>query len=81
MDNFCIGVLCELCLVIIRFEVVYVVVEKYVWILRKIKKLNRIFLIKCILLSLMNLYFFVVNWFLKEKKEIFGVIIYYLMFW
>lgn len=75
MDNFCIGVLYELCLVIIRFEVVYVVVEKYVWILRKIKKLNRIFLIKCILLSLMNLYFFVVNWFLKEKKEIFGVII------
>lgn len=81
MDNFCISVLYELCLVIIRFEVVYVVVEKYVWILRKIKKLNRIFLIKCILLSLMNLYFFVVNWFLKEKKEIFGVIIYYLMFW
>lgn len=75
MDNFCISVLYELCLVIIRFEVVYVVVEKYVWILRKIKKLNRIFLIKCILLSLMNLYFFVVNWFLKEKKEIFGVII------
>lgn len=75
MDNFCIVVLYELCLVIIRFEVVYVVVEKYVWILRKIKKLNRIFLIKCILLSLMNLYFFVVNWFLKEKKEIFGVII------
>lgn len=76
MDNFCISVLYELCLVIIRFEVVYVVVEKYVWILRKIKKkLNRIFLIICILLSLMNLYFFVVNWFLKEKKEIFGVII------
>lgn len=24
--------------------------------------------------------FFVVNWFLKENKEIFGVIIYYLMF-
>lgn len=26
------------------------------------------------------IFFVVVNWFLKEKKEIFGVIIYYLMF-